>query len=603
MSYCLKHNVVLEVLGIQERNNNMKKILFAALIGCIAASCSTTKNTHKTSKFEPVAIEETQLNEEQINEFEYIFIEALKQKHAGNLDNAKQIFARCLEIDPRSAVCMYEMGKLHYAQKDVTSAALLLEKAVDLNPNNIWYKLTLAQVYQHAQRYGLAAEINGELYKMNPENTQYLYTQAYLYGVNQDYDAAIKAYNKLGEITGLKAETVIAKQSLYLENNQPEKAVSELQSLIDEFPNEVQYYGLLTELYQKQGDKNKALKVYDKMLEIAPENAYVHLSLADFYRKENEIDTAFDYAKKAFNSDSLDVDGKVQYYLMATSNTDGTPWSEEQINELLSILHDKYPEDDRMYAIYADHFMRQGKQLEARENLSKYLKSNPNSYEMTWQYLLLSNELEDWERLLVDSKKATELYPTQTSFYMLQAVAELQLEMYLEAIETSEKGLEYAGNDAMAKSQLEVFIADANYQLGNIKEAIAAYKKVVELDPTNYAAMNNYAYYLSVEEMNLDKAEMYANKAIQANPTSATYLDTYAWVLFKQGNYSLAKFYQETALEYNEDKSGVLFEHYGDILYMLGEKEEALKQWEKAKEIGDHSDLLDEKIKQKTYID
>lgn len=585
-----------------------KRIAIIPIIALSISACSSTKNAIKVENdvqaYEEKPISETKLTKEQLGEFEYTFIEALKQKQTGNADAAQQLFSRCLEIDPLSAASMYEMGKIHYLKKDLTSASLLLERAIDINPNNKWYKITLAQVYQHMKKYGEAAQLYSELYAQQKDKVQYLYTEAVLWGGAKNYDKAMATYDKFAEQTGKYEAVALAKQELYQQSGDTVGAIKEMEKLSKQYPQNTTYYGLLAELYHSSGNDEKALENYDKVFKIDPNNGFGFISLAGFYTQRGEREKGFDYLKKAFKSTQLDADTKIQYYLSEVANDkSGTTWTTEQVDELLNILHDMYPDDDRMYAVYADHFIRQGKNEEAREDIKKYLAKNPKTYEMWWQYLLLSNELNDWQRLLDDSNDALTHFPEQASIYIWKAVAELQLEKYDEAIVTAKKGLTYAGDNAFTKEQFQVFIADANYQLGNIDEAIDSYAKIIKNNPTNYGAMNNYAYYLSELNRDLDKAEACANKVIQANPTNGTYLDTYAWILFKQGDYELAKFYQETAIEHIDSDSGVFFEHYGDILYKLGETDKAVEQWEKAKESGDTNKVLDEKIRQRTYIE
>ncbi len=567
------------------------------------ASCSGSKKVVQTKKQQTNQIQETVLDNTQQSEFEYIFIEGLKQKHQGNIDGAQQMFSRCLEIDPLSAVCMFEMGKIHYAKKDITSATLLLEKARDINPNNQWYTLLLAQVYQQSQKFGEAAKLYESLYKTDSKNITYLYTQAVLLGMNKDYDAAIKTYDKLAEKGGMNVQIAVAKQNIYLERGDNKSAIKEIEKLIEKNPNNPTFYGLMAELYQKQGNNEKALEYYNKIFEIDPENGFAYISLANFYVEQSNFSEAYKNLKLAFESNNLDADTKIQYYLLQLTQEEQSPWTNSQIDSLLEILREKYPNDDRMLAVYADNLLRQGKLDEARDNVRKFLNNNPQSYDMWAQYLIITNELQEWDRLISDCNDALKLFPKEASVHMFKALGYLMKEEYQPALDAANKGLEYTGENIIAQMQLEVFVADANYQLGNIDAAIDAYAKVIETDPNNYAAMNNYAYYLAQEKRNLDDAEKYANKAIQANPTSSTYLDTYAWVLFRKGDYKLAKFYQETAISNNVSNSGTIVEHYGDILFMLGEKEKAIEQWKKAKEMGDASKILDEKIRKQKYIE
>jgi tetratricopeptide (TPR) repeat protein len=583
---------------------NIKQLGYFALLGLTLASCATAKQQVEVAGQEaPKTSKETVLTEDQRNEFEYLFIEGLKQKKLGNLTNAVSIFSRCLEIDPQSAVAMYEMGTLHYANKDLTSAALLLEKAAAINPENKWYKISLAQVYQQRRQYSEAAQLYDELCKIEPDNLEFLYSKAVLLGMAEKYEEAIAAYDKLEAQTGLSDQISVAKQNLYLKMGKTDKAFAEINRLIQSDPENPQYYGLMAELYQSQGDKENALKYYNKILEIAPENGFVHFSLAGFYTEEGDFEKAFDQIKLAFENDELDADTKIQYYMMQTTSAEKSDWTDEQIDQLLDILHEKYPDDNRMFAIYADHLVRQNKLTEARDYLKKYLDTDKSSFEIWWQYLLISNDLQDWKALYDDSTEAIELFPNQAALYALNAVAALQLEKYDEALKVIGEGETYAQSNKNLMIQLAIYKAEANYKLKHVDKALQAYDDVLKLDPQNFMAMNNYAYYLSVEGINLEKAEKLSSKVVQANPTNPTYLDTHAWVLFKRKDYSLAKFYIETALENGGQENATLIEHYGDILYMLGDKSKAMEEWQKAHSLGDGSSVLEQKIKESRYIE
>ncbi len=583
---------------------DFKKIGYIAILGLAFTACASSQQVSTVqAQQETKKTPETLLTEDQRNEFEYLFIEGIKQKKLGNLSNAVSIFARCLEIDPQSAVAMYEMGMLHYANKDLTSASLLLEKANAINPKNKWYKISLAQLYQQRRQFNEAAALYDELIQLEPDNAEFLYSKAVLLGMGEDYEGALKAYDDLEEQVGMNDQISVAKQNLYLKMGEPEKAFAEINKLIESNPDEPQYYGLLAELYQQQGDKENALKNYNKILEIDPTNGFVHFSLASFYVEDGDFNKAFDHVKLAFESDELDADTKIQYYMMQTSQPGASDWTDGQIDELLDILHEKYPDDNRMFAIYADHLVRQNKIEEARDYLKKYLETDKSSFEIWWQYLLISNDLQDWQTLYDTSTEAIELFPNQSPLYALNAVAALQLEKYPEALKVIEEGETYAGENTNLKVQFAVYKAEANYKMNKVDEALKAYDEVLQIDPENYMAMNNYAYYLSVEGRNLEKAEKMSNKVVMANPTNATYLDTHAWVLFKRKDYSLAKYYIESAMENGGAENGTLIEHYGDILFMLGEKDKALTEWKRALETGDGSNVLEQKIKESRYIE
>lgn len=142
-------------------------------------------------------------------------------------------------------------------------------------------------------------------------------------------------------------------------------------------------------------------------------------------------------------------------------------------------------------------------------------------------------------------------------------------------------------------------IGDLNYFLGNKEKAFDSYEKALQLYFQNLGVLNNYSYYLSLDKKDLDKAEQMSGITVKAEPTNPTYLDTYGWILYEQASYTLAKIYIERAIEHSEESeiSGEVLEHYGDVLFRIGEPDKAVDQWKKAKEKGGGSPKLNKKIK------
>jgi tetratricopeptide (TPR) repeat protein len=359
----------------------------------------------------------------------------------------------------------------------------------------------------------------------------------------------------------------------------------------------------MADYYLSEKDDDNALKYYMKILEIDPENGFVLFSLTSFYRDKGDKEKAWEYVRKGFLNKSVEVDTKIQYYLMITASQDKPFFTDEQISELVDILLKTNSDDYRVYTVYAEHLISKGKLVEAREQLRKVLETQKDNYMIWERMILISNDLLDFKSIYTDTDKAIELFPNQPTLYGLKAVACLQLEKYTEALDILKQGEPYLLDNKQMKIQFDLYRAEANYKLDRVEEAFKAFDSVISIDPGNWLAMNNYAYYLSLRNENLEKAEDLSSKAVRANPDNPTYLDTYSWVLFMQKNYSLAKFYMETAIKNGGNKNGVIVEHYGDILFMLGEKDNALEQWKKALLTGDGSKLLESKIKQERYLD
>ncbi len=580
-----------------------KIVLGAMVLGVALASCSGSKKITEQQVVTAAVDPQQAINDEKKQmEFDYLFSEALKQRMLGNKQNAVQLLSSCLEIDPKSSAAMYELAEIHAANNDFTSATLLLEKAISLNPGNIWYKQLLAQIYQQTRKFDEAAAIFNELLKNDPENLEYMYSKAMMLSSAQKYPEAIEAFRQLEAKTGINDQISVEIQELYLQNKQPEKAIQEIEKLIRSNPAEPRYYGLLADLYQTQGDPENALKNYNKILEIDPQSGFVHFSLANYYLQKSEFDKSFDELVKGFESKNVELQTKLQMYMMLVSDREQSKLTDEREEKLIAILVNTHPGEAMVYTVQADYLLRKDKMAEGRDALLKAIDAGNKDF-MLWERLMfIDNDLQDWTALEKHSKQATEMYPNQPNSYLLSGVASIQLEKYDDAISVLDEGYDFIVDNQPLKGQFLMLKGEAVYKKGNIDEAFKLFDRSLELYPDNFVGLNNYAYYLSLVNRDLDKAERMSAKVIAQFPDNETYLDTYAWVLFKKGNYTLAKFYMETALKSGGENNPVMLEHYGDILFMLDKLAEAKQYWEKAKNNGGTSEVLKRKIREQKYI-
>ncbi len=586
----------------------MKRILFwCGVVGLTSLlfSCSGVKPISQTEQVNENENydDTTTLDDQRKQEFEFYFIEALKQKMFGNTQRAIQLLSSCLEIDPNSSSAMFELANIHAANNDFTSASLLLEKAISISPENKWYKDLLAKIYQQQRKFVEAAELYKRLIEIEPENIEYLYLRAALLANAGEFDEAIQAYNQLEQKTGINEQISIEKQEVYLSQGKVEEAFNEIEKLIEYNPSESKYYGVLADLYQRQGDSENALKYYNKILEMEPENGFVHFSLANYYLEKGDTERSYKETLEGFKSDEVDIQTKLQMYMMLTSDRAQTKITDKKELELIQLLLEKHPDNYLVYTIYADYFLKKNELEQARDQMLNALDIEQSDYMIWERVLFIDNDLQQWDALYTHSKTAIDLFPNQPQTYFLHAVACIQLEKFEEAKTVVEEGLDFVIDNPQLQGQFLMLKGEAIYKLGDHDEAFSLFDEAVEFDPDNYIALNNYAYYLSIAGKNLDKAERMSGKVVERFPGNPTYLDTYAWVLFKKGEYSLAKFYMESAINNGGQDNPTLLEHYGDILFMLQKIDEAKQFWEKAKNNGGTSEVLERKIREQKYIE
>ena len=142
-------------------------------------------------------------------------------------------------------------------------------------------------------------------------------------------------------------------------------------------------------------------------------------------------------------------------------------------------------------------------------------------------------------------------------------------------------------------------LGDVYNSIGEYNLSDAYFNKALAIDSSNAIVLNNYAYYLSLRNQNLDLALKMSSKSNDLTKNNGTYQDTYAWILYQMGQYEKAKEWMLKALSNGGESSAVVVEHYGDVLYMLGKKEQALNEWIRAKKIGEGTKFLEKKINDK----
>jgi tetratricopeptide (TPR) repeat protein len=545
---------------------------------------------------------EIKLSEDARKEFEYLYIEGIKQKSLGNFDDAIKIFSRCLEIDSRSSATLYEIANIHVSKGDFQSSMFMLEKAVSMNPENQYYRLLLVKVYQQNKLFEKGAQEYEQLSKLIPDNRDFPFYQAALLVMAGKNEQALALYNILEQKMGVSEPISVGKQQIYTQLGNKEAAYAEIEKLIKTNPTLSKYYGLLADMYLADKNRSKALENYNKILELDPTDGFVHLSIASYYLEDNDSLKAYEHIKQAFKNTNLELETKAQMYLLLIKPGSSNISDAQQL-ELLNLLIDTHIDDERPRALMVDYLQNKKQLKEARKELRLVIDMKKDNYQYWERLLLFNNDLLDWASMSEDSKKALEYFPEQPLIYILKSVGLLQQKKFVDLLAVIDSGLVHLKNDPKVLSQLYTYRAEAYYNLKRFNEAYDVFDKVVELDPENFMAMNNYAYYLSLKCERLGIAEKLSAKVIQANPDNATYLDTYAWIFFMKKDYQLAKFYMETALSKSSEDSAVLVEHYGDILFFLNEKEKALVQWKKSLEMGNSSKTLKRKITEKRYIE
>lgn len=536
--------------------------------------------------------------------FDYFFYEALNLKNAGKFDAAFDAFKYCLEIDSTAAPVLYELSSF-YVQLDRPDKAVdMLKRAVKHSPDNFTYKMALATITRNQGMYGEAAEEFEKLVKQYPEKSELNYYLAEALTQEGEIGKAIEAFDALESSIGMNEALSMQKYKLYNQLEEPAKAFQEIEKLAVKYPMDPRYQIILGDLHLEKGENDRALQYYNKAHEVDPSSPYYIVSMASYYEAIGDKAAAETQIHNALTNEKLDVDTKVGILSRYIQKLLQTKQGMDSAKTLFKTLMEQHPEDIDLKMMYGSLLLAQGMTDDAKFQFQLVTEMQPDNAGAWQQLLNISLKAEDLPEVIRICQRCMELFPEAPEYYFYLGIAYYQQEKYEDALNTYYAGLEVISQEnQQLKSDFYGQIGDIYYQTKQLDKAYKAYDEALKYNENNVVVLNNYAYFLTLAKHDLKKAERMSAQCIKLEPANSTYLDTYAWIFFVQGNYTLAKIYIEKALENDKTNNPELIDHYGDILFMSGDKDQAIQQWKKAKELGKEGEILDRKIAEEKYIE
>ena len=538
---------------------------------------------------------------------EYIFMQAQSEKLNDNLDAFYDLLAYAHEIDSTNTAISFYMGlckiRMNNTTKEQCEQGLaLMKEHFDAQPQDL-YETTF---YSDANmRLGHPEEALRALKVLNEYNPNRLELQLRLaeaYSQSGDYTQSNATYDSIAALFGNAIQITTSKIENYMAMNDSAGALREMRALLATAPQNDSYNIAMSGLFQHYGMSDSALYYLDRAQEIAPENGMIYLTRADYCREAGDSVGFEQHIYNALTAEQLDVDTKLGVLLQYIRENMVQEDTTQRIDNLFTVLIQQHPHESKIHQLYSEYLYAKKDIEGAIEQLSYSLDVNPTDAD-GWRNMVILNMIDDnYAEAIKASEKAIVYNPDNLDLKRYVAGCYHQMKQYNKAIEIYQNLIkEVDSTDVVTLSEILTGIGDAYSELGDSISTQAHYILALDLDPENSGALNNFAYYLAQRSKQLDQAEEMAAKAIKCDPENANFIDTYAWVFFAKKDYEKALIYIKKAVELDDDNH--LLEHYGDILWFVGEKEQAVEQWTKALEEDPDNELLQRKVKDKTYYE
>jgi tetratricopeptide (TPR) repeat protein len=562
-----------------------KILLFFSLI--VLASCGTTKPSVVT--------------DENHAKFQQYFYQGEKAKMAGNFEIAINYFNTALKFEEVSAA-HYEISKLcSQLPKFEKMGRDHIKRAVEMEPTNSWYLKDLGyyEIYAGDIKDGIKHFDLAVKYSANPIPilNEYLNVIG-----NYDLNQAANVLTQIAAIQGEDEDVARKRFELMSAQGNFKEAGKVLEDFESKNKVEDEYYFYLLEFYREYNLKAEASNWLKHMKEVIPNNGKLLLEESGELAISGQDAKSYEVLKKSIASgdlgwyDAIDVLKKYEELVAQDKKFVKPLW------EIFDLTFNQFKSEYQclvqlsFVANHQNNYVRQEEMLKLALDLYK-------SDLLVWQFLLENQKQQrKWNDLVKYSNEALELYPTDAEVYYYAGLGYLKLQDYTKSLELLSTGRDLVIENPELLSQFYSSLGSVYFKTDNWTECQNSFEQALIQNPDNATGLNNYAYYLALKKVQLDKALGIIQYAVSMQPNNAIYLDTFGFVLFQKKQYQNALVQLEIAAGIMQTDQEI-WEHLGDTYFMLGNEAKALECWNKALTLNPTHSKLKEKVNQKKFIE
>ena len=509
------------------------------------------------------------------------YMAAVVQQQIGKLEGASKLYLEVLDKNPKCDGCAFQLSRLYDNMGENQKSIDYAKKAAALDPKNKWYQIQLAESFEKIGKDKDAVEVYRDLIQQNGFETglseDMYFRLAHAYVRISEPAKAIKVLEELEKKMGIDEDITDKKRLTYEVMNEPKKAAQELKKLADAYPHVISYQHQAAEYYLKLDDKATATAFYQQILKNDPNDSKARLALATKQAPSVSNTSAsaevnyLNSLKDIFQKSDIQIDEKIKTILpYAIKIADGKDKALAAAGlQLAEILEQAHPTEAKSYSLLGDMLYYNGRPNEALVKYKKCLELNKSVFAVWEQKMYTEDELGLYDDLLKTSETASDLFPNQAIAFYFNGIA-------------NEKKAHY---DAAAASLEQVILMSA-------KKPPLKLDALVLLGVT-YAKSKHYA-----------QSDKVFEDALKLNNQSPIAMIRYANALAgREGLGDKAKQLADAAIKMTAESDPSVLEGFGDYLYKSGDKSKAVTYWQKAKEQGSKSAVLDKKILEKAFIE
>ncbi|MCF8068438.1 MAG: tetratricopeptide repeat protein [Desulfobacterales bacterium] len=620
----------------------LRYLFFAALIVGMGFGCAVSNNNTVQSQMpEDLQTEDSSENSELPGNSYYYYSLSQMNEINGDLPRAVHYLLKAIDIDPYELYLQKELAILYLNQRDTSSALAVVEKMLELEPDNVETLVIYGKIKQTLK----------------------------------DDDAAKKAYEKALLLDPAQRDVYIFLGNIYLDAGEYEKAEQIYDKLVKQYDDAYVGHFFLGKIYVEQGHFLKAEKAFNRTLELRPDLEEPHLALIKLYKdysgvdpevvvvtvkpsdtigrisigrygfyNDNVLNVIKEYNPGLKSADNIQI-GQTLRFPGQLSEKGLLLDKNDKIFEQYMALFEMNPNNVEAGIELSGYYQRVGKKDKAAsilKDLGRRIDTETDIIRYIVQYYIEKERFDETlfildgmrvgapessvinyltglsydgknekESALASFKKISRDSPFYQDAIIHIAYLYNELGQVENAVKYLNEELEIAPDNIDLMLYLGSFYEDTDefekaetilkkgiklepenvrmhFRLGVIYDkwgrkdaSIAAMKEVLKIDPAHANAMNYIGYTYADMGKNLDEAEQLIIEALKQKPDDGYITDSLGWVYYKKGDYDKAVLYLLKAFELVPDDPTIL-EHLGDAYLKKNDHDQALEFYKRS---------------------
>jgi tetratricopeptide (TPR) repeat protein len=528
--------------------------------------------------------------------YNYLLTEALRLKYVGNVNDAARLFEKCIEIDRTRAVPYFELAQI-YSTAGMGDAALkYASTAARLEPANYWYQLASGSLFTQYLQKDSALVYFARALKADNRAVEVNSILAGLYAEKGEADKADSLFRVLDNAGALTDEMFLMMISGLIMKGEMDEAAVRTKKLILRQPEEIRYKALLADIYFEDGKKEESDSIYKEIIGKNPDDIETQLlfMMNLVYKKEYSGISAF--LNNVFESEVVERERKVAVAGRLLSDTAYVKENQASLEESLLILEKKYPQDEEILSMRPGMYETAGRTEDAIARYEEALATVKPGFYFSERLILLYAEKREYRKLYDLASSYSRENNRSILGKVYYAIAAMELKEYDVAEGELKKALILAGNNEGLKVQVLSMMGDLKYRMKDFVSSYGFYEEALKISPGEPLILNNYAYFLAEGGGDLKKALKMAEMVMEKEGDNDTYIDTYAWVLYKLGRYRDAYRAMMKIFSRENERDPEILEHMGFIMKAMDNCTEAVVYWRSSIEKDSTKTYLEEEI-------